>query len=422
MNENQIVYMTLDEVIPYASNPRDNSGAIEAVANSIREFGFINPIVIDAQGEIVAGHTRALAARRLGLEKVPVIKADYLTPEQVKAFRLADNNTAELAEWDIDLLEQELADILDIDMSDFGFDEDQNIEPEEEPTDDDFDPEPMDEAVSKYGQVWKLGRHRLMVGDSTKAEDVQKLLGGEQLDLLVTDPPYNVAYQGGTDAKLRIMNDSMDDAAFRQFLTDAFRAVDTVMKEGAPFYIWYASREHVNFELATRATETWTVKQQIIWAKNALVLGRQDYQWRHEPCLYGWKQGAGHYFIEDRTQTTVIDWEQDPEKMKKDELVAFVKDIISQAGETSVMREDKPLRNGEHPTMKPIPLFARLIKNSSRPNENVGDIFGGSGTTIIACEQLNRNAFSMELDPLYADVQIRRWEEFTGEKAELIEE
>lgn len=417
----QITELRLTELHPYANNPRINDAAVEPVANSIREFGFKVPIVAKTDGEIINGHTRYKAAQFLGLDTVPVIIADDLTDEQVQAFRLADNKVAEIADWDMEALEQELAEIRDIDMNDFGFETPDEYD-DVEPVDDDVDiDELMEDPVAKTGQVWKLGRHRLMVGDSTSEADVKKLMGGQLLDLIVTDPPYNVAYEGKTKDALKIENDQMDSARFRLFLTDAFKAADAVLKPGAGFYIWYASREHINFESAALAVG-WDVKQQLIWVKNTMVLGRQDYQWKHEPALYGWKPGDSHYFINDRTNTTVIDEEIDPDKMSKADLVDLVKEIQRQLEPGTTIREDKPARNGEHPTMKPVPLFGRLIANSSKPGDNVGDFFGGSGTTLIAAEQLGRNGFAMELDPHYADVIIHRWENFTGETAELLNE
>lgn len=384
----QIVYKKLDEIKPYEKNPRNNEGAVQYVANSIREFGFKVPIVIDKYGEIVAGHTRYKAAKVLGIETVPCIIADDLSPKQVKAFRLADNKTGELALWDDDLLKIELDGLVDdFDMADFGF-FDGDILPEEEPevVDDDYDPQPPDEPKSKRGDIYQLGRHRLMCGDSTSVTDVEALVNGRKMDLLITDPPYNVNYEGGTGMK--IQNDNMEDEQFRQFLRDAFLTADTVMKPGATFYIWHADSEGYNFRGACHDIG-WNVRQCLIWAKNSLVLGRQDYQWKHEPCLYGWKDGAGHNWYSDRKQTTVLEF-------------------------------DRPSRSAEHPTMKPVPLFDYQIKNSSKKGDAVLDLFGGSGTTIVCCEQNGRDAYLMELDPKYVDVIIDRYEKLTGDKAVLL--
>lgn len=241
------------------------------------------------------------------------------------------------------------------------------------------------------------------------------------MDLWLTDPPYNVAYEGGTKEKLKIANDNMSSSAFHSFLLSAFQNAYDVMKSGAAFYVWFASREHINFERALNDAN-FQVRQELIWNKNTLVLGRQDYQWKHEPCLYGWKEGAAHYFIEDRTLTTVHEDEKsiDINKMSKDELKKTLKDILNSGVPSTVINEDKPARNGEHPTMKPLKLIGRLIRNSSRKGEVVLDTFGGSGSTMMAAEQLGRKCFMVEYDPHYCDVIIARWEKLTGKKAEKI--
>ena len=381
----EIKNLKLSELKPYENNPRINDEAVKYVAESIKEFGFKVPIVVDKNNIIVAGHTRYKASKQLGLEEVPCIVADDLTDEQIKAFRLADNKVGEIAEWDFKLLAEELQGIDDIDMEAFGFEMPKN---EEEVEEDEYDVELPQEPKSKLGRVYKLGRHRLMCGDSTKAEDVAKLMDGVKADMLLTDPPYNVAYEGGTKDKLKIKNDNMPDEKFRQFLVEAFTRANEVMKDGSVFYIWHADSEGYNFRGAC-FNIGWKVRQCLIWNKNSMVLGRQDYQWKHEPCLYGWKEGASHLWATDRKQTTVLDF-------------------------------DRPNRNAEHPTMKPVKLFDYLIKNNTKSEDIVLDLFGGSGTTIIACEQNKRTGYVMELDPKYVDVIIDRWETLTGEKAELI--
>lgn len=274
-------------------------------------------------------------------------------------------------------------------MSEFGFDEIE-FDDEEEPEEDDFDGELPEEPKAKFGDIYKLGRHRLMCGDSTDAEDVETLMAGAWADMALTDPPYNVDYTGKNEEQMKIENDAMSDENFTGFLTVAFENIEHSLKDGGAFYIWYASQKYRYFDEALRRTGL-EEKAQLIWNKNVFAFGRQDYQWKHEPCLYGWKGGAAHYFTDDRTQSTVIN-------------------------------EDKPSANTLHPTMKPIKLMGRLIKNSSRQNEIILDIFGGSGSTLIACEQLNRTCYMMELDPKYIDVIIERWETFTGEKAEKLTE
>ena len=382
-----IINIALKDLKPYENNPRKNDDAVKYVAESIKEFGFKVPIVIDKNNVIVAGHTRYKAAKKLKMSEVPCIIADDLTDEQIKAFRLADNKVAEKAEWDFDLLNTELDDIIDLDMELFGF-EDALQDDAEEAVEDEFEVELPPEPKSKLGDIYQLGNNRLMCGDSTVLEDVEKLMGGEQADMLLTDPPYNVNYEGKTKDKLKIKNDKMDNDNFRQFLTDAFSNADMVMKPGAVFYIWHADSEGYNFRGAC-FDAGWTVRQCLIWNKNSMVMGRQDYQWKHEPCLYGWKEGAGHLWASDRKQTTVINF-------------------------------DKPTRNDMHPTMKPIPLFDYQIKNNTKGGDVVLDLFGGSGTTIMACEQNGRRGYSMEYDPRYVDVIVDRWEKFTGAKAVLL--
>jgi DNA modification methylase len=381
----EIIYKKTDELIPYINNPRNNDEAVDGVASSIKNFGFKVPIVIDSNGEIINGHTRLKAAKKLGLEEVPVITADDLTPEQVKAFRIADNKVAEIATWNEELLNIELGELaeLDFNMEEFGFGDFEEIKEIEE--DVDFDVTPPEDPTSQEGEIYQLGRHRLMVGDSTSIEHVVALMGGQQADLLLTDPPYNVAYQGKTEDALTIANDSKTSGDFHLFLVNTFEAARSAMKKGAAFYCWYASSEVVNFHTSIEEAG-FMVKQELIWSKNQMVLGRQDYQWKHEPCLYGWLEGASHSWYSGRNQTTILNF-------------------------------DKPQRNGDHPTMKPVALFDYQMKNSTKEGDIVLDLFGGSGTTLVAAEQNGRNAYLMELDPRYADVIIRRWEELTGEKA-----
>lgn len=392
----QIIEMNIDDVIPYANNPRKNDGeAVDRVASSIKEYGFKSPIIVDKDNVVIAGHTRLKAAHKLKLDTVPVIKADDLTPAQIKSYRIADNKVAEYSTLDNELLSIEFEKLqeLDFDLDLTGFEDFEiesllNEDENEEVTEDDFEFELPKEPKSKHGELYRLGNHYLMCGDSTSIEDVEKLTNGVKIDMLITDPPYNVAYEGGTKDKLTIKNDNMESEQFRAFLTSAFYAADTVMKNGAVFYIWHADSEGYNFRGACKDVE-WKVRQCLIWNKNSMVLGRQDYQWKHEPCLYGWKGGASHLWASDRKQTTILEFE-------------------------------KPLRNSEHPTMKPIALFDYQIKNNTKQEDTVLDLFAGSGTTLIACEQNGRISFNMELDPKYVDVIIDRWENFTGRKAVLV--
>lgn len=417
----EVINRSIDSITPYEKNPRKNDEAVKYVAESIKQFGFKVPIVIDKDGIIVAGHTRYKAAKKLKLEEVPCIVADDLTEEQVKAFRLADNKVAEKAEWDLDLLEEELSGLMDFDMELFGFDDlIQETEEEPEAEEDGYEIEIPEEPKAKKGDVYKLGNHRLMCGDSTLPEDVDKLMNGISADMVLTDPPYNVNISNSKG--MTIENDNMDSSQFLDFLTDAFANVEMALKAGGAFYIWFASREHVNFEKALNNNGL-VVRQELIWNKNSLVLSRQDYQWKHEPCLYGWKDGAAHYFVDDRTHTTVIE-DQRPniKQMKKEEMAKLLEQIFSDKTSTTVLNEDKPSNNDLHPTMKPLKLMGRQIANSSRQGEVVLDLFGGSGSTLMACEQLNRKCFTMEYDPHYVDVIIDRWEQFTGEKAVLLNE
>lgn len=420
MKEERIEQWPLSKVRPYEGNPRKISDkAISVVAESIREFGFKNPILVDRDGVIIAGHTRRLAAEKLQLKEVPVIVCDDLSDNQVKALRLADNKTAEFSEWDMDALQAEILGVDDIDMEVFGFEMPETEEDLIESLGDDFDESTEDiQSMVKEGEIWQLGDHRLICGDSTDPEDISRLMDGKEADLAVTDPPYNVDYEGGTKDGLKIKNDKMTPAEFEVFLERAFRNMEKNLRRGGGFYVWHASRSQREFENALEAADL-KVRQQLIWNKSSLVLGRQDYQWKHEPCFYGWKDGAAHYFVDSRSLMTVIadKAEINPKKMTKDKLVKFVEEILSDKVSTTVINEDKPSASEEHPTMKPVKLIGRLILNSSRTGESVLDLFGGSGTTLIACEQLGRTCYMSELDPHYCDVIIARWEKLTGKRA-----
>lgn len=391
-------------LIPYENNPRNNDKAVDIVAKSINEFGFKVPIIVDRNNVIVAGHTRYKAAKKLGLTEVPVIVADDLTDDQIKAFRLVDNKTSEIATWNDELLIQELMNIK-LDMTEFNFEEPLHI------SEDDFDIddaiESITEPVAKSGQIWLLGQHRLMCGDST-TNDVETLVNGSKVDLYLSDPPYNVAVENSQG--MTIENDDMGDSEFREFLTKAFYQVSKVLKDGGAFYVWHADTEGLNFRQALKDNNL-TLKQNLIWVKNQFIMGRQDYQWQHEPCLYGWKDGASHYFTRNRKQSSVID-HSELEMLTKEELLELI--------QTTILRYDKPTKNTDHPTMKPIGLIERLIRNSSRKGEIVLDTFGGSGTTLLAAEKLERKCMMMEYDPKYCDVIIQRYEELTGNKAVLL--
>lgn len=346
-----------------------------------------------------------------------IVRADQLTEEQKREFIIKDN--VAFGDWDDELLTADFDpdELLDWGLGDF------NDEPDDSDADeDDYSEEDAANAPTRCnpGDVWLLGRHRLMCGDSTKEADVAKLMNGEQADLLLTDPPYNVDYQGGTKDKMKIANDNMDDVAFVGFLTAAFNCAIQAMRPGAAFYVWHADSKGFEFRTVLKEVGL-TLRETLIWVKNALVLGRQDYQWRHEPCLYGWKEGAAHYFIDDRSQSTVIeDAGVDYRKLKKDELLKLVLRLTDVSVPNTVIYEDKPTKNDIHPTMKPVKLMARLTKNSTRQEQLVLDLFGGSGSTLIACEQINRRCLTMEYDPRYCDAILDRWEKLTGEQAERI--
>lgn len=388
----EIVKLKLSELKPYDKNAKIHTPKqINQIIKSIEEFGMNDPIGIWGKDNIIVeGHGRYEALNKMGIDEVDCIRLDHLTDEERKAYTLAHNKLTMNTDFDMDILNEELMNIDTIDMTEFDFDMPLDIEEEKEVEEDDFEIEVPEEPKAKLGDIYQLGNHRLMCGDSTKIDDVEKLMGGEKVDLLITDPPYNVDYTGKTKDALKIENDKMDNDNFHQFLYDVFTNVYSVLKDGAPFYVWYASREVVNFQTSIEESGL-TVKQELIWNKNSLVMGRQDYQWKHEPCLYGWKETDSHKWYGDRKQTTVIDW-------------------------------DRPTRSDLHPTMKPIGLFDYQIKNSSKFGDNVLDLFGGSGTTIMACEQNGRKGYSMEFDPRYVDVIIKRWEDYTGKKAVLLNE
>lgn len=382
----------IEKLKPYKNNARTHSDEqIEKIAKSMKEFGFINPILVDGNLNVIAGHGRILGAKKLGMKEVPCLFIEDLTEEQKRAYIIADNRLAEDAGWDKELLKIELEDLknmnFDITLTGFELEDFDFSMDETEVIEDEFDETVPEEPTSKKGEIYKLGKHFLMCGDSTDINDVEKLMNGVKADMLLTDPPYNVDYEGGNG--LTIQNDNMDDETFREFLRVSFFNANSVMKEGAVFYIWHADSEGYNFRGACHDIG-WKVRQCLIWCKNTLVMGRQDYHWKHEPCLYGWKEGASHLWASDRKQTTVLEF-------------------------------DRPSVSKEHPTMKPVGLFDYLIKNNTNKDDIVLDLFAGSGTSIIACEQNGRIAYSMELDPKYVDVIISRWEKLTGQQAERIE-
>lgn len=394
--ELKIEEIPIDELVPYENNAKKHTREqIDAVEASIKEFGFRNPVIVwrnaDGRPEVVAGHARVTAAKNIGMQKVPCISCDDLTDAQRRALTLVDNQTTMMTGWDEDLLAYELDTLsADFDMTDFGFTDEMVGMAEVIEAEEDEVPEVI-ECKAKRGEIWQLGSHRVMCGDATCAEDVAKLSGGGFCDLLLTDPPYNIAYEGKTADALTIDNDAWDsDESFVAFLKDAFNNAMSAMSPGSAFYIWHADTQRGNF-LKACSEAGMQVRECLVWAKNVFTLGRQDYQWRHEPCLYGWKDGASHKWYSDRKQSTVLEF-------------------------------DKPSANEEHPTMKPVGLMAYLIQNSTKRGDVVLDVFGGSGSTLIACEKTGRKCLTMELDPHYCDVIIARWEQETGREAILLTE
>lgn len=378
----------ISKLIPYINNARTHSKEqITKLRSSLREFGFINPVIIDNDYNVIAGHGRIEAAKLENIKEVPCVFVDYLTPAQKKAYIIADNRMAMDAGWDEELLRIEIeslqAEAFNIKLTGF---EEQEIAAifdsvEEEIQEDNFDIEEVlsKPSITKKGDLWVLGNHRLICGDSTKQQTYTLLMNDKKANLVVTDPPYNVNYEGNAG---KIKNDNMKSDTFYQFLLDAFRNIENVMENDASIYVFHADTEGLNFRKAF-ADADFYLSGTCIWKKQTFVLGRSPYQWQHEPCLFGWKRKGKHQWYSDRKQTTI--WEF-----------------------------DKPKRSDEHPTMKPIPLIAYIIKNSSMSNCIVLDPFGGSGTTLIACEQTGRICYTIELDEKYCDVIVKRYIEQSG--------
>lgn len=389
----------ISDLSTYHKNPR--RGDVDAIAESLKARGQYRPIVVNIgthashDYEILAGNHTYLAAKKLGWKTIQATTVD-VDDDQAAQIVLADNRLADLGGYDDETLSALLSDVSSLDGLGWSQDDVDELAAALEPERDDSEVEDVevpDDAPQrvKRGEIWVLGEHRLMCGDSTKPEDMRKLLGGGEADLWLTDPPYNVAIVGKTKKHLTIENDSWaNDDEFVEFLRKAFVTALDVLKPGCAFYVWFAQSQAENF-LAAADKAGMTIRQTLIWAKSTFSLGRQDYQWKHEPCLYGWKDGASHRWFSDRKQTTVLEFE-------------------------------KPARNAEHPTMKPVPLMAYEIRNSSRVGDTVLDSFGGSGSTLMACEQTGRKCVTMELDPHYCDVILKRWEDYTGQKAERISE
>lgn len=439
----RIKLVSVDELIPYVRNARTHSqDQVAKIAGSIKEFGFTNPILVDGSNGIIAGHGRLAAARLLGLKRVPAIELGHLSDAQKRAYIIADNRLALDAGWDLELLRAEFADLqtegFDLSMTGFTDKEIAEImEPgvEENGKDPDDAPPPPPEPHSKLGDTWILGPHRVRCGDSTSVTDWDALLGDELVDAVWTDPPYNVAYGDKADAlskatgakgaraSSKILNDDMDDAAFLDFLRGFYSAVFTKMKPGAAIYVAHADTEGLNFRRAF-AEAGFKLASCLIWRKNSLVLGRSDWQWIHEPILYGWKPGSSHRWYGGRKQVTVNEWgNRGPVQQGEDGKwrisvgdTVLVVDGSATIEESpgSIIYADKPKANSVHPTMKPVELIEKMLKFSARGGDIVADAFGGSGSTLMAAERLGMCARLMELSPAYVDVICRRWAQYTG--------
>ncbi len=448
----EIVYKNVAELIPYAGNTKSHpKEQVKRIASSIKNFGFNNPVLLDKSGCLVAGHGRLLAAQSLGIGSVPTVCIDHLTPEQIRAYRIADNKTAESG-WLEDVLQQEMSSLLGagVNLASTGFSPaeieallDAEIA---SPADPDAVPDVETSTPPRVqlGDIWVLGEHRLVCGDSAEIEDVERLTCGEKMECLITDPPYGVDYGAKTRflAKGRknasghrdIANDALAEKDFAAFLGAVFANASAVLCPGGACYVFYADT-YVHIFREALAAAGILVKQTLIWVKNAAVISRQDYHWRHEPCIYGWKSGASHRWVGDRKQTTVVEPDRPvtitPEEGGGAHILTFTDGartckirvpeytILSDVEDSmeTVWRIDRPVKSKDHPTMKPVELISRAVRNSTCRTDPVLDLFLGSGTTLIACEMLGRRCFGIEKDPAYCDVILRRWEDYTGKTA-----
>jgi len=382
-------------LIPYIRNPRKHSETqISQIAASIREFGFMNPVLIDGDYNVIAGHGRLLAAQKLGLKEVPCLRHDHLTETQKRAYILADNRLAERAEWDYELLQIELEELAnaDFDLDITGFDPGEietllDISDCHEEIEDDEVPELPEEPTTKQGDLWVLGKHRILCGDSTNSGNIERLMDGVKADLVLTDPPYGVDYIGKTKNALKIQNDATDEKALETLIKGAFDIAQEISRAGA---YWYATvpAGPLHLIFASDWKRRGILRQILVWVKDSMVLGHSEYHYRHEPILFGWIPGDRHK-NSDRTRTSV--WEY-----------------------------PRPKRSEKHPTMKPVALWANAIADGSNPGEVVYDPFLGSGTTVIAAEKLDRICYGVEIDPKYCDVVIERWENLTNQKARKV--
>ena len=420
----EIQVMPLESLNPAPYNPRKDlkptDPEFEKLKASIESFGYVEPIIVNKRtGRVVGGHQRLKVLKHLGKEEAECVIVDLAESEE-KALNVALNKVSgERDDEKLDALMKELAET-DFDITLTGFDakELEKMFGEDVTIKEDTPPEVATTTDTKQGDLFILGDHRVLCGDSTKVEDVERLINGEKMDLMITDPPYGVDYEGTAG---KIENDNLSKAELEKFLTKAFKNANLALKKGGSWYIFYADAKG---ECSKRAAEAsiGETRQVLIWVKSQFTLSRQDYQWQHEPCLYGWTSGAGHYFTDDRDNSTVIEDFTNINKLTASEAKRMLKDILNGGTPTTVIREDKPTKNPDHPTMKPVKLIARFVRNSSRPQEKIIDLFGGSGSTLMAAEQLGRKAYIMEYDPKFVDVIVKRWEAFTGKKAEKEQE
>jgi DNA modification methylase len=418
------------DLVPYARNARTHSDAqVAQIAASIKEFGFTNPVLIDVAGGIIAGHGRVLAALSIGLVEVPCFVLAHLTEAQKRAYVIADNKLALNAGWDNELLVAELRALeeVGIDLELLGFGEEEldelfSLGAKAGLTDPDAVPVAPAKPFSARGDIWVLGPHRVMCGDATELADIEALMGTGRADACWTDPPVCE----GKGGQGKVTNDDMPDAEFRDFLLAAFANINVMLKPGSAFYVAHADTEGLNFRAAFTGAG-FKLSGCLIWAKNALVLGRSDYQWQHEPILYGWKRGAAHRWYGGRKITTLVELDGSVFSQNEDGSVTvrvgMESIVISGANltatpvEPTVFHVERPKKSADHPTMKPVELVSRMLRNSTREGDVVLDSFGGSGSTLISCEMLGRQARLMELEPKNVDVIVRRWQDFTGKRA-----
>jgi site-specific DNA-methyltransferase (adenine-specific) len=398
----------INEVKSNPNNPRiikdDKFKKLVASIKELPQMLELRPIVVNEDMIVLGGNMRLKACKEAGLKEIPIIKASELNEEQQRSFIIKDN--VGFGEWDWDALANEW----DAEqLEEWGLDlpADLIVEEEIEIEEDDYEiPDEINTDIV-IGDLFEIGEHRLLCGDSTQVDTWDKVMNDKLCDMVMTDPPYNIAYVGKTKDALTIQNDDMSDSNFYQFLYDFYTALGSYTKKGGAWYVWHASTETANFSTAMRNSGL-LLKQYLVWVKNSMVMGRQDYQWKHELCLYGWKEGAAHYFTNERTHTTVMEDKIDIKKLTKDEMKRMLTEMLSDKTKSTIIHCDKPSRSTEHPTMKPILLLAPLIQNSSKENEIVADAFLGSGSTMVASHQLSRKCYGMELDPKYCQVIIDR--------------